>query len=166
MHRSIYISFLVTVLFCATSSGCMTTRDYASVYRKIQKPIAGLEHPRQFCKHAQLASLIHQRLELPQQQITLHLRCNLLRQQLFAASVRARRHTIWVLGFPLAWPVHAITLYSWPAIQTTTAVHIRKAAKQLEQAYQDNDQHFLTVCKQHLQTRWGKIFASQQLPCS
>ena len=143
----------------------MTTRGYASVYRNAKKPIAGLEHAGQFCKRTQLASVIQQRLGLSQQQITVYLRCNLLRQQLFAAAVRARRHTTWVLGFPLAWPIHAMTLYTWPTLQTISATTIRTAARQLEQAYQDTDQRFLTVCQQHLQTQWGKTFATQPSPC-
>lgn len=166
MRWSVHIIFLVTALSCAVSSGCMTTRDYAAVYRRATKPTAGLEQAGQCCKRAQRAAQIHQRLGLPQQQAMLQLRCNLLRQQLCAAAVRARHHTTWVLGFPLAWPVHAITLYSWPTMQALTAANVSKAAQQLEQAYQNSDEHFLTVCKQQLQTRWGKIFAQQQPACT
>lgn len=166
MRHFTTIGLFALALVWATSSGCMTTRDYASVYRKAKKPTTGLENPGQFCKQLQSASVMHQRLGLSQQQITSYVRCNLLRQQLFAAAVRARRHTTWVLAFPLSWPIHAITLYSWPTIQAMTASKIGKAAKQLEQAYQDSDQRFLAICKQQLQTHWGQTFVSQRIPCS
>ncbi|MEM7402840.1 MAG: hypothetical protein AAF310_02300 [Myxococcota bacterium] len=166
IYRTICMRWLAVLLLCATSSGCVTTKGYASVYRKAKKPPFGLESRGEFCKQMQLAAVAQQRLGLSQQHTMLHRRCNMLRQQLFAAAVRARRHVTWVWGLPLAWPVHAVTLYSWPAVQTATAATVFQAAKQLEQAYQNNDEQFLAVCTQQLQTQWGKLFAAQQASCT
>lgn len=91
-----------------------------------------------------------------------HNQCALLRNQMFAASILASHHMGRLWLFPLAWPFHVLTLWIWPSLETSRALHVQQMAKELEQAYQTGEAEWLQTCLRLMEAPVGKEFIRVQ----
>ncbi|MEM7495789.1 MAG: hypothetical protein AAF471_06635 [Myxococcota bacterium] len=149
------------VLAILFSGGCLSQRHYASLYqRKAEAPI-GLDAAGDFRRVSVAAHEAHRRVNvLSRDEFVEHTRCIWLRQRLFAAAVAARRHVGWVWAFPLSWPLHVVTLWSWPGVELATASRVRAAAARVERAYQTSDEAFLAACRREMGTKLGRVMVA------
>lgn len=144
-----------------TSGGCLSKNHYASLYRRQLKPPVGLDSAKDFRDVSAAAYKVHRRVNiLSPDEFVEHARCAWLRQQLFGAAVAARKHVAWVWAFPLSWPLHVATLWSWPGVELATASQVRAAASRLERAYQTSDEAFLAVCRREIKTKLGRAMVA------
>lgn len=161
MRKAVFTLGCCCVFVVLMGSGCLSQRHYASLYQRKTKAPVGLDAAGDFRRVSATAYQVHRRVNLlARDEFVEHTRCIWLRQGLFAAAAAARRHVGWVWAFPLSWPLHAVTLWSWPGVELATASRVRAAAARVERAYQISDEAFLAACRREMETKLGQMMAA------